>query len=67
VIAGHTLRTARSRLAILVGVTCSIIVSVLVYAAESKSMLQVLCTDAVAKAPDVACAIAAAKEAYSNT
>lgn len=40
---------------------------VLVYAAESASMLQVLCTDAVAKTPDAACAIAAAKEAYSNT
>jgi hypothetical protein len=40
---------------------------VFVYAAESKSMLQVLCTDTVAKAPDVTCAIAAAKEANSNT
>lgn len=37
-----------------------------VYDVDSASMLQVLCTDTVAKAPDTPCAIAAAKRAFNN-
>jgi hypothetical protein len=39
---------------------------VFVYDAKSAHMLQVLCTDIDARAPDVPCAIAAAKRAYMN-
>ncbi|MGH3129144.1 MAG: hypothetical protein ACRDPX_14575 [Gaiellaceae bacterium] len=39
---------------------------VFVYDAKSAHMLQVLCTDADAGAPDTACAIAAAKRAFGN-
>jgi len=37
-----------------------------VYDAKSAHMLQVLCTDTDANAPDTACAIAAAKRAFNN-
>lgn len=39
---------------------------VFVYDAKSAHMLQVLCADVDAKAPDTACAIAAARRAYNN-